>query len=228
MKTFIFCGGFGTRLNQGKPGPLKPLIKINKKTILEYIFEIYNKDNHNDFYLLGGYKIDELYKFSKKIKKYNVSVIDTKIGSPTGARLNYIKNILKKKESFFLTYGDSLANFKPNKALQLKKKNDYIISSSKHYPTYGVLNTKNNKLKHIYEKNFSLDVNAGFYVLDRRIFDFIKGNNDSFEKHVLPRIIKKKKKIGLFNLEKWCPIDTIYDIENVKKLLKKDKKYFYV
>ena len=121
MKTFIFCGGFGTRLNQGKPGPLKPLIKINKKTILEYIFEIYSKDNHNDFYLLGGYKIDELYKFSKKIKKYNVSVIDTKIGSSTGARLNYIKNTLEKEENFFLTYGDSLANFKPNKALRLKK-----------------------------------------------------------------------------------------------------------
>ena len=89
---------------------------------MEYIFEIYSKDNHNDFYLLGGYKIDELYKFSKKIKKYNVSVIDTKIGSSTGARLNYIKNILEKEENFFLTYGDSLANFKPNKALKLKKK----------------------------------------------------------------------------------------------------------
>ena len=227
MKTFIFCGGFGTRLNQGKPGPLKPLIKINKKTILENIFEIYSKDNHKDFYLLGGYKIDELYKFSKKIKKYNVSVIDTKIGSSTGARLNYIKNILEKEENFFLTYGDSLANFKPNKALKLKKKNEYVISSFRHYPTYGVLNAKNNKVKDIYEKNFSFNINAGFYVLDSRIFDFINGNNESFEKHVLPRVIKKKKKIRLFNLKKWCPIDTIYDIENVKKLLKKDERYFY-
>jgi len=64
-------------------------------------------------------------------------------------------------------------------------------------------------------------------VLDSRIFDFINGNNESFEKHVLPRVIKKKKKIRLFNLKKWCPIDTIYDIENVKKLLKKDERYFY-
>ena len=68
MKTIIFCGGYGTRLNNGKPGPLKPLIKINKKPIIQYIFEIYNRYGYKDFYLLGGYKIQELIKFSKKFK----------------------------------------------------------------------------------------------------------------------------------------------------------------
>ena len=34
MKTFIFCGGKATRFNNGKPGPLKPLIKINKIPII--------------------------------------------------------------------------------------------------------------------------------------------------------------------------------------------------
>ena len=154
--------GFGTRLNQGKPGPLKPLIKINKKTILEHIFEIYHKYNYNDFYLLGGYKIDELYNFSKKIKKYNVSVIDTKVGTSTGARLQYIKKMITAGENFFLTYGDSLANFKPNKALKLKKKNDCVISSYKYYPTYGVIDTKNNNVKNIYEKIFHLTLIQDF------------------------------------------------------------------
>ena len=37
----------------------------------------------------------------KKIKKYNVSVIDTKVGTSTGARLQYIKKMITAGENFF-------------------------------------------------------------------------------------------------------------------------------
>ena len=32
-KAVIFCGGKATRFNHGKPGPLKPLIKVNNRQI---------------------------------------------------------------------------------------------------------------------------------------------------------------------------------------------------
>ena len=67
-----------------------------------------------------------------------------------------------------------------------------MISSYKYYPTYGVIDTKNNNVKNIYEK-FSFNINSGFYVLDNKIFDFIQDKNESFEKDVLPKLIKKKK-----------------------------------
>ena len=96
MKTIIFCGGYGTRFNNGKPGPLKPLLKINKKTILEHIFKIYSKYGFKEFYLLGGYKINELIKFSKTIKKININIIDTGRGTTTAGRLLHVKKVLKK------------------------------------------------------------------------------------------------------------------------------------
>ena len=71
-----------------------------------------------------------------------------------------------------------------------------MISSYKYYPTYGVIDTKNNNVKNIYEKNFSFNINSGFYVLDNKIFDFIQDKNESFEKDVLPKLIKKKKKLA--------------------------------
>ena len=44
MKVIIFCGGKGTRLNKNlKKKILKPLLLVNKKPILKYIIEIYNK-----------------------------------------------------------------------------------------------------------------------------------------------------------------------------------------
>ena len=43
MKAVILCGGKGTRFNNGKPGPLKPLIKVNGVPILRRIINIYKK-----------------------------------------------------------------------------------------------------------------------------------------------------------------------------------------
>ena len=227
MKTFIFCGGYGTRMNKGKPGPLKPLIKINGKSILEHIFKIYNRFGYKDFYLLGGYKVNELIKFKKKIKNFNINVINTGLGTTTDGRLLFIKKYLSQGENFYLTYGDSLANFKAKKALKYKRNDNYIISSYLNTTPYGVLDIKKNyDLKKIYEKNFFFNINAGFYILDTSIFNFIKSKKESFEKDVLPRAIKLKKKIKAININKWYPIDNIYDIECVKNILKSNKDHF--
>ena len=228
MKTIIFCGGYGTRFNNGKPGPLKPLLKVNKKTILEHIFKIYSKYGFKEFYLLGGYKINELIKFSKTIKKININIIDTGRGTTTAGRLLHAKKFLKNGEIFFLTYGDSLANFKPKEAIKLKNSNNIIISTHDYKPPYGILNLQKNKIvKKIYEKNFSININAGFYTLDTSIFHHIKSKKDSFEKDCLPRILNSKKKIKYIKLKKWQPIDNNYDIDCVERFLKTQKNYFY-
>ena len=121
MKTFIFCGGKATRFNNGKPGPLKPLIKINKIPIILRIIKNLKKNSINEIFLLGGYKFNKLKSFFKK-NKMNIVVIDTKINTSTAGRLLMIKNLITKNENFLLTYGDSLVDFDIESALSLKKK----------------------------------------------------------------------------------------------------------
>ena len=58
MISVIFCGGYGTRMNNGKPGTLKPLIEVAGKAILLHIITIYNKFikiilNTSTFWILG-------------------------------------------------------------------------------------------------------------------------------------------------------------------------------
>ena len=121
MKTFIFCGGKATRFNNGKPGPLKPLIKINKIPIILRIIKNLKKNSINEIFLLGGYKFNKLKSFFKK-NKMNIVVIDTKINTSTAGRLLMIKNLITKNENFLLTYGDSLVDFDIESAISLKKK----------------------------------------------------------------------------------------------------------
>ena len=79
MIAVIFCGGYGTRMNNGVPGLLKPLIQVGGKEILAHIISIYQSQGVSEFILLGGYKIEDLKIFAQKnsSSKLNINVVDT-------------------------------------------------------------------------------------------------------------------------------------------------------
>ena len=215
-KVVIFCGGLATRFNNGKPGPLKPLLKVNNKPIIEHIIERYKNLKNPEFILLGGHRYNELKKFQKKIsKKFNVISINTGKFTNTGGRLLKIKNYIKS-DFFYLTYGDTITDYKPN---TLKKNKNSQICLYKYKVPYGVIE-KNVIVKKMYEKNFFIDVNAGHYYLDPKILKYLKNNNQSFEKEILPQVIRKKKiKFDYLFLKKWIPIDNQSDLKKAKQQL---------
>ena len=215
-KVVIFCGGLATRFNNGKPGPLKPLLKVNNKPIIEHIIERYKNLKNPEFILLGGHRYNELKKFQKKIsKKFNVISINTGKFTNTGGRLLKIKNYIKN-DFFYLTYGDTITDYKPN---ILKKNKNSQICFYKYKVPYGVIE-KNVIVKKMYEKNFFIDVNAGHYYLDPKILKYLKNNNQSFEKEILPQVIRKKKiKFDYLFLKKWIPIDNQTDLKKAKQQL---------
>ena len=83
MKSFILCGGFGTRLNLSVP---KILAKVKNKTILEIQVDFLKK--YSDITLLTGYKNEHLKKY---IKSLNLKEIYSK---PTGTS-DAIKSALR-------------------------------------------------------------------------------------------------------------------------------------
>ena len=59
---------------------------------------------------------------------------------------------------------------------------------------YGLIKTKNNEIKNMKEKT-TFKINAGFYVLDKDIFKYIKNKTESFEKKVIDRVLNSKKNL---------------------------------
>ena len=223
MKAIILCGGKGTRFNKGKPGPLKPLIKINGTPILRHIINIYKKNNINNFILLGGYKFKELEKFSKKNKDVKITSIFTGVNTNTAGRILAIKKFIKN-ENFLLTYGDSLADFSLSQALKLKKKNNFVMSVYEYKFMYGLIKTKNNEIKNMKEKT-TFKINAGFYVLDKDIFKYIKNKTESFEKKVIDRVLNSKKKFVTNLVKNWFPMDNLKDKKNIQEFFINKKKF---
>lgn len=211
-------------MNNGEPGALKPLIEVAGKEILAHIISIYESQNVTDFILLGGYKIDDLHDFAKKYSnsKIKINVIDTGSGTPTGGRLLQIKNLIKE-DTFLLTYGDSVTNFNLSKAQKNMLENDaeMSISTFRKKLEYGVLDI-NDKLilNEILEKTYSVPINAGFYILNKKIFEYINSLEESFEIDVLPRILKEKKiNFSVYEVNFWHPMDTPEDRARLNKLL---------
>jgi glucose-1-phosphate cytidylyltransferase len=226
MKVVIFCGGYGTRFNNGNPGPLKPLIKIHKEEILKKILKIFSNNSRCSFILLGGYRFKELDNFSKKYRNKNLTVLNTGLGTKTGGRLLQAKELIGNSE-FVLTYGDSLANFNLEKALKLKHQNNFVVSVFKYKLPYGTIDFSNkNLIKNFLEKKMFININAGFYILDNTIFDYIKSKKDSLEDDVLPKALKSKKKIIANFVSKWSPMDDLSDKLRIEKLIKTNKDYY--
>ena len=149
-------------------------------------------------------------------------MLDTGIGTPTGGRLLQAKNLITE-DYFFLTYGDSVTNFNLTKAINLMhhNKGNMLISTFKKKLEYGVLDYDNKLiLKNIHEKTYSVPINAGFYILNNNVFEYIYSLGDSFEIDVLPRILQDKKNYMIVNeLSFWHPMDTPTDREKLNKIM---------
>ena len=88
---FYFINGKGTRYNINKNKKiLKPLVKINKKTIAENHRALFKKW-YERVCAFRGYKINTLKSFIKKLKNYDITILNTGLNTETGGRLLFVK-----------------------------------------------------------------------------------------------------------------------------------------
>ena len=95
-----------------------------------------------------------------------------------------------------LTYGDGLSNVNINKLINFHKKNKKIATVTAVRPParFGAVKLKGNKVTYFKEKS-KLDegwINGGFFVMEPKIFQYIKNSKTLLEKEPLVSISKKK------------------------------------
>ena len=168
MKVIILAGGFGTRISEYTKTIPKPMIKINGKPILVHIMSHYAKFGYKNFYIATGYKGSNK-KIFKKIKDWNVNLIDTGNKTMTGGRLKRLKKLLGN-ETFFMTYGDGISNVNIKKLLNFHRKYKKLVTLTAVQPTarFGAVKFSGKFVKSFKEKS-KIDegwVNGGFFVME--------------------------------------------------------------
>ena len=223
MKVVILAGGFGTRLPEYTDTIPKPMIKIGEQPILEHIMNSYSKFDFKEFIIALGYK-GELIKehFKSHKNKWKVNLVDTGQNTMTGGRLKRLKKYLD--DTFLLTYGDGLSNINLKELLEFHKKNKKIVTVSAVRPParFGFIKFKDDKVLSFKEKS-KLDVgwiNGGFFVMEPKFLDYIKGDSTYLEREPLEKIAKEGNMCAYKHAGFWQCMDTLRDKIVLEELIK--------
>ena len=225
MKVVILAGGKGSRLSELTKSIPKPMVKIRGIPIIVRIIRLYEKFGFKEFIIASGYK-NKIIKdyFKNNFKNLNIKVIFTGNNSMTGGRIKRLKKYLSK-EKFLLTYGDGLCDVDLKKLIKFHNKNkNYVTLTAVRPPArFGGLKISGNKVKYFKEKS-SLDegwINGGFFVMEPKIFKFLKKDQTILERSPLENI-SKLKKLGAFkHYKNWKCMDTIRDKLQLEDLVKR-------
>jgi D-glycero-alpha-D-manno-heptose 1-phosphate guanylyltransferase len=215
----IFVGGYGKRLGNLTKKTPKPLLLINNKPFINYLLEKIIKIKPKKIIFLCKYKNSQfLLKYNKKkINETFLSCIIEKKKLGTGGSLFNAKKYITYNT--LVVNGDTFFNINFNKfnKISLKKNVMFMcLVKNKIYKSNKKLSQLNIKKKLvIFSKKNSNLMNAGFYVVNKKIIKFLKKDNNSLEKTIIPKLIEKKLIYG-----------EIFNNDHIDIGTKKNLKYF--
>ena len=229
MKVVILAGGKGTRISQYTKDIPKPMIRVGNIPMLTHIMRIFKFYGFDEFIIAGGYKINVIKKYYKNSKEFkNIKIIFTGLDTMTGGRVLRLKKYLKK-ETFFMTYGDGVSNVDLKKLLAFHKKNKKIATVTAVRPPvkFGELDIKKDSTVVSFVEKPKVKqgwINGGFFVLNYKIFEFIKKTNDIFETDILKQVVKKKHLKAYKHEGFWKCMDNLGEKIELEKIYKKNRK----
>ena len=234
MKVVILAGGKGTRISHLTHNLPKPMIRIGNTPMLTHIMRIFKFHGFNDFIIAGGYKVNLIKKYYKNSKEFkNIKIINTGINELTGKRILKLKKYFQKNENFFLTYGDGVSNIDIKKLLKFHLKNKKIATITAVRPPvkFGeLIINKNSTVRSFLEKPQVSKgwINGGFFVLNRKVFDFIPNYNNMFEQEPLNKLTQIKQLIAFKHHGYWKCMDNLNEKNQLEKIYEKYKSIWKI
>ncbi|MBV9124986.1 MAG: glucose-1-phosphate cytidylyltransferase [Planctomycetes bacterium] len=239
MKTIILCGGRGTRLGEHGTSVPKALIEIGGKPILWHLLKIYAHYGLKDFVLclgfLGGHikrhfiehhwldqdiTLDMTSPHEYQIVKSNrsedwrIAFVNTGLDTNTGGRVKRVMNFIGKDELFCVTYGDGLANVDIRKLIDFHRSHGKLATLTAVHPisNFGIMKLDSDgSVSKFQEKPQLKDwINGGFFVFDRRVFDYLD-DNCILEREPLERLASERQLIAYQHTGFWKCMDTYKD-----------------
>lgn len=245
MKVVILAGGMGTRLSEETEVRPKPLVEIGHRPIIWHIMKIYAAAGFNEFVICCGYKAHMIKSYfvnyfvenydltvhlgENKIdfhgdasERWTVTLVDTGIHTMTGGRIKRIAPYINN-ETFCITYGDGVADVDVGRIVDLHRSSGRLatVTAVPSPGRFGILDIGDNEsVTRFHEKpdNEAGWINGGFFVVEPAIFDYIDGDDISWERDPLERIAREGQLMAYRHRGFWKPMDTLRDQRELEAL----------
>ena len=220
IEVVILCGGKGTRSYPFSEYFPKVMMPIAGTPILVHLMRLYAEQGVTRFVLAAGHRQEILFDyFEGRFQGWDIQIVDTGADSDTGERLRRCGPHVS--ETFFATYGDGLGDVDLGALLAFHKASGGLatVTSVPLRSQYGlVVFDGSQRVQSFREKPVvqGFWINAGFFVLDRRVFEHWEGQN--LEQEVLPRLAAKGLLHTYLHTGFWKSMDTSKDQQEMERL----------
>ena len=245
MKVAILAGGIGSRLSEETEVKPKPMVEIGGKPILWHIMKIYADYGFNEFAIALGYRGEVIKKYlvdycslnsnlalnlrTGTVRKaddgdspdWRVDLVDTGIGTETGGRVKRLRPFVDNG-TFMLTWGDGVADIDLDALLRFHRSHGKIATLTAVRPParFGHLDLDGDRVGEFSEKPQTAEgwINGAFFVLEPGVFDYIEGDETSFERGPLARLARDGELMAYRHESFWQCMDTLRDRKLLEEL----------
>jgi glucose-1-phosphate cytidylyltransferase len=211
------------------------MVEIGGRPILWHILSIYASHGFNEFIIACGYKGEFIKEYFCNFRYHNsdisidmktgsialennrtpnwrITLVDTGLETQTGGRIRRLAPWLDD-EPFMMTYGDGVGNIdiKALSAFHRGHKGLATVTAVRPPARFGGLSFDGDRISDFSEKPQIGEgwINGGFMVLDRKVLDYIDGDDVIFEKAPLERLARDSQLYAFRHEGFWQPMDTL-------------------
>jgi glucose-1-phosphate cytidylyltransferase len=241
MKVAILAGGVGSRLAEETEIRPKPMVEIGGRPILWHIMKHYYHYGFKEFVIALGYKGEYIKRYMMdycslsgnlkltfrdgrvhtserpEVEDWTVELIDTGLNTNTGGRIKRLGPYVGP-DRFLLTWGDGVSDVSIPRLLDFHLSHGRLATVTAVRPTarFGKLDIEGNVVTKFSEKPLESGwINGAFFVLEKKVLDYIAGDDTGFEKESLERLAREGQLMAYQHEGFWQCMDTLRE----KKLL---------
>lgn len=246
MKVVLFCGGKGLRMQEASTRIPKPMIRIGDRPVLWHVMKYFAHHGHTEFILALGHKQEIIKEYflsynealsndfvlsgggsrvrllNEDIADWRVTFVDTGYSANVGERLRRVRRYIGEDEYFMANYGDVLTDAPLDRLLAQSIATGCIATFLMVRPSYTfhTVETDGDGLVTDVKDVVRSDiwVNGGYFVLNRRIFDYMEPGEelvtDVFDKLVPDKQVSAWRHEGF-----WAPMDTLKEQQELEAMV---------
>jgi glucose-1-phosphate cytidylyltransferase len=245
MKVVILAGGFGSRLSEETVVRPKPMVEVGGKPLLWHIMNIYAAHGFTEFIVALGYKAEYIKEYFLNFYAVNnditvdlatgkttihdgkqpawvVHLVDTGLNTLTGGRAKRLAPWLEDDETFMMTYGDGVADVDVTDLVRFHREHGRLatLTAVRSPPRFGAIVEEEGRVQRFSEKPVGGEgrINGGFFVLSRKVLDYIDGDEMSWEREPLERLARDGQLVAYHHDGFWQPTDTLREKELLERL----------
>jgi glucose-1-phosphate cytidylyltransferase len=252
LPVILLVGGLGTRMGPEAEGRPKALVDVGGRPIVWHIMKLYAHYGHTHFVFPLGYRGDwfrryfleyealthdltfslgnpeqRTYHHENYEAAWKLTMFDA--GAPTnkGARVRQGMERVQV-DRFFVTYGDGIGDVDINTLLAFHRAHRKLatLTGYQPYSQYGVVDVdEGDQIMALREKpRLTSWVNAGFFVFERGVLDYLQGGNGGdaeavdLEKESLARLAADGQLMMYRHTGFWASMDTFKEAQTLNEL----------